>query len=69
MSNVMEEESVVAVTCVPALPAVSLKSIVKATAPSVSPDASVNAAVQSVPVPVWMGVLVLVVVPSPSWPL
>ena len=44
--------SVVEVTWVPVLPAVSLKSIVKATAPSVSPDASVNAAVHSVSVPV-----------------
>ena len=39
LSKVTEEESVVEVTWVPAFPAVSLKSIVKATTPSVSPDA------------------------------
>ncbi len=46
LSSVTEVPSVVEVTWVPALPAVSAKSIVKATAPSVSPDARVNAAVQ-----------------------
>jgi len=50
LANVTEEESVVEVTWVPALPAMSLKLIVKATTPSVSSDASVNTAVQSVPV-------------------
>ena len=44
-----EVPSVVEVTWVPALPAVSAKLIVKATAPSVSPDARVNAAVHSFP--------------------
>ena len=57
MSNVTEEESVVEVTWVPALPAVSLKSIVKATGPSVSRDARVNAAVQLLAtVDIWVDV-------------
>jgi hypothetical protein len=47
--RVTDEESVVDDTWVPALPAVSLKSIVKATAPSVSPDARTKVAVQSFP--------------------
>ena len=37
LSKVTEEESVVAVTCVPGFPAKSVKLIVKGTAPSVSP--------------------------------
>jgi hypothetical protein len=49
LSNVTEEESVVEVTWVPALPDMSLKSIVKPTAPSVSPDARTKVAVQSFP--------------------
>ena len=48
-SKVTEEESVVEVTRVPALPIVSTKSIVKVTAPSVSPSARVKVAVQSFP--------------------
>jgi hypothetical protein len=49
LSNVTEEESVVAVTWVPVFPAVSLKSIVKATTPSVSPEARSKVALQSFP--------------------
>ena len=49
LSNVMEEEFVVDITWVPVLPSVSLKSIVRATAPSVSPVARVYTAVQSFP--------------------
>jgi hypothetical protein len=59
LANATEVESVVAVTCVPALPAVSLKSIVKATTPSVSPVDRSKVAVQLLP-------LTLVTVTDPT---
>jgi hypothetical protein len=46
LSNVTEEESVVDVTWVPVLPDVSLKSIVKTTVPSASPEVRSKVAVQ-----------------------
>lgn len=45
LSKVTAERSVVAVTCVPALPETSVKSIVNVTAQVVSPDAMVYSAV------------------------
>ncbi len=68
LSNITEEESVVEITCVPEVPAKSLKSIVKATIPSVSPEARSKAAVQSVPHRICVGIFLLELVPSPSWP-
>lgn len=45
LSKVTAERSVVAVTCVPTLQATSVKSIVNATVPFVSPEAIIYAAV------------------------
>ena len=66
VSNATEDESLVDATWVPAFPAESTKSIVKATVPSVSPDSRVNAAVHSAPILICVGLVLLVVVPSPS---